>query len=805
MNNTSSRLRLDASELCAASEPSAFAFETTAELQPLEGIIGQDRAVRAVRFGLGMRSFGYNLYVAGSPGTGKKTLIRSLVEEIAAAEETPDDVFYVHNFDRPERPKVISVPAGVACDFREDMARLVETLKEEVPKAFKSEDYEARKNQIVSSFQERRGELLENLQREARERKLTVKLTGAQIFTLPVGEGRELTPEEYESLSESERAEIQRRQKELSETIQQVYREIRGLQQETQDRLKELDRKVALIATGSYLDDLRTDYGDYPRIGAYLEEVQRDIIDNIADFIVSEEGGGEGPRPEAVDPLKRLRVNVIVDNSKQKGAPVIEEIHPTYRNLIGYAEREARMGTLYTDFTMIRAGSMIAANRGYLILDLMDLLMTPLAWDSLKRVLQNRQVDIQDPAEQYGLVVGTLGLRPEPVEIDLKVVVLGTSELYGILYRLDEDFQKLFKIKAEFDTVMKKNDGHLEEYARFVRTLGEKEGLLPFDRHGMAVLLQHSSRMVSDKNRLSLRFSDVADLVRESNYWAGKAGKESVGADEVRRAIDEKVYRSNLLEERVQEMIDEGSILIDTQGEVVGQINGLSVYQIGDYAFGKPTRITAQVSVGNKGIINIEREARLSGSIHDKGVLILGGYLHGKYGQTRPLSLYASICFEQSYSGVEGDSASSTELYAILSRLAGVPLRQSLAVTGSINQRGLIQPIGGVNEKIEGFYETCRAAGLTGDQGVIIPRQNVRNLMLRSEVVNAVGDGRFHVYAVETVDEGIEILTGLPAGEREADGKYPEGTIHGMAQRRLEEMAEIVRRHGGEGDESKSQ
>ncbi len=805
-NTAKSHRRLEASELCASGDPSDISFETTAELEPLEGIIGQDRAVRAVRFGLGMRSFGYNLYVAGSPGTGKKTLIRSLVEEIAATEETPDDVFYVHNFDRPERPKAVSVPAGVASAFRDDMVRLVETLKEEVPKAFKSEDYEARKNLIMQAFQERRGKLLETVQREARERNLAVKLTGSQIVTLPVGDGRELTPEEYESLSKSERDDIQRRQKELSETIQQVYREVRSLQQDTHERLKELDRKVALIATGSYMDDLRTDYEAHPSISAYLEEVQRDIIENISDFISSEEQGvPDNVRPESPDPLKRLRVNVIVDNSRQKGAPVIEETHPTYRNLIGYAEREARMGTLYTDFTMIRAGSILSANRGYLILDVVDLLTTPLAWDSLKRVLQNGQVDIQDPAEQYGLVVGTLGLRPEPVDIDLKVVVLGTSELYGILYRLDEDFQKLFKIKAEFDTVMKKDGGHLTNYARFIRTLGEKEGLRPFDRHGVAVLIEHSSRMVADKNRLTLRFSDVADLIRESSYWAGKAGRESVGGEDVRRAIEEKIYRSNLVEERVQEMIDEGSIMIDTQGGVVGQINGLSVYQIGDYSFGKPTRITAQVSVGNKGIVNIEREARLSGNIHDKGVLILGGYLHGKYGRNHPLSLYASICFEQSYSGVDGDSASSTELYALLSRLSGTPLRQSVAVTGSINQRGVIQPIGGVNEKIEGFFQACGAVGLTGEQGVIIPHQNVRNLMLRHEVVEAVREGKFHVYPIETVDEGIEILTGLTAGERQADGSYPEGTIHGLVQRRLDEMAEIVRRQGGDGNRSGSE
>jgi lon-related putative ATP-dependent protease len=568
------------------------------------------------------------------------------------------------------------------------------------------------------------------------------------------------------------------------------------LQDETQENLKELDRKVALIATGYYLEKLRHDFGEHEEILEYLGEMQRDVISNISNFLEPEEEGAGDSSADGDTALKRYKINVIVDNSRQEGAPVITETHPTYRNLIGYAEREARMGTLFTDFTLIRAGSVLMANRGYLILDLVDLLSTPMAWDSLKRVLQDGEAKIQDPDEQSG-GVGTLGLRPEPVEVDLKVIVLGSSELYSLLYAHDEDFRKLFKIKAEFDTVMKKNDHHLLQYARFVKTLCDKEGLKHFDREAVAALVEHSSRMVSDKKRLSLRFSDVADLIRESNYWADQRSKSVVGREDVKKAIDEKNFRSGLYEERIQEMIDEGTILIEAVGHAVGQINGLSVYQVGDHSFGKPTRLTAQVGVGDKGVVNIEREARMSGRIHDKGVLILSGYLHGKYGQNQPLSLFASICFEQSYSGVDGDSASSTELYAILSSLVEIPLKQFIAVTGSINQKGVIQPIGGANEKIEGFFDTCKANGLTGEQGVIIPHQNVQNLMLKQEIIQAVEDGEFHIYPIRTVDEGIEILTDLKAGELQEDGTYSPGSVHDLVQKRLDEMAEVVLRRGG--------
>lgn len=790
--------KLKSSELRFLCDPCELGFETTDQLEPLEQIIGQQRAVRAVDLGLGMRSFGYNIYVAGSPGTGKKTLIRSLVEKIASRQDVPPDIFYVHNFDDPDHPRVILVPAGTACKFKRDMTRLLDTLKEEIPKAFKSEDYESRRNAILQTFQMERAKRIDSLQKRAREMNLAVKTSGAQILTVPLIDGKEVTPEEFEELPEQQQQELRKKQKNLSEIIQETYREIRRLQQETQEKVRELDQFVALIATGHFLDELRDKYASYSRIIHYLDSVQEDLVDQVDNFLKSTEKKPESELPPGMknnrtEPLRRYSVNVVVDNSRQQGAPVVSESNPNYRNLIGFMEREARMGTLYTDFTMIRSGSILKANGGYLIMDLVDLLLTPLAWEALKRAIQDSQVHIQDPLEQHGMIA-TAGLRPEPVPVDLKVIILGSSELYHLLYNADEDFQKLFKVRADFDTIMKRDESHTEQYARFVHTLCEKEKLRHFDCQAVATLIEHSSRMVSDKTRLTLRFSDMADLIRESNYWASKNGDTYVRKGDVQQAIAEKKFRSNLAEERLQQMIDEQSILLQISGTAVGQLNGLSVFQVGDYAFGKPTRLTAEVSAGEQGVVNIEREARLSGRIHDKGVLILSGYLHGMYGRSIPLSLNASICFEQSYTSVDGDSASSAELFAILSSLSGLPLRQSLAVTGSMNQKGMVQPIGGVNEKIEGFFQTCRAQELNGEQGVIIPRQNVQNLMLSQEVIEAVEAEQFHIFAIETVDEGIEILTSRPAGKRQPDGTFPEGTVHRMVLEKLREMYEIIQR-----------
>jgi lon-related putative ATP-dependent protease len=799
--NKTHALELHPRDLRYTCDPKTLGFQSTEELEPLDQVIGQDRAVRSIDFGLTIRSFGYNIYAAGVPGTGKKSLIKSFVDRIARAQPAPPDTFYVHNFSEPDYPCALRAAPGVGTQFKRDMDHLIGTLKEELPKAFQGEDYEKRKARIVEDFQRERQSFIEAVQAEARKNDMVIKGTDTQVMTIPLVKGEEVSPEAFEKLAPKVQEDIRRRQKNLGVSINNAYREIRQLQQSAQEKVRELDRRVALSVEGHLLAELRAKYKSNKGIINYLKAVEEDVLEHLPEFLQPD---GEA----AADPLKivsasaksdlrgadRYRVNVIVDNSRLTGAPVVVESNPSYKNLIGTLEREARMGTLYTDFTMIRAGSVLHANGGFLILDITDVLMSPFAWEALKRVLQNKEVKIEDVAEQFGFMA-TAGLRPQAVQVDLKVIVSGSAELYHLLYYGDEDFQKIFKIKADFDVMAPNTEEQIKMYARYISRICREEGLKHFDSQAVAELIGHSARMVSDQRRLTLRFSDVADLVRESSYWASQNGNRLVRKKDVQKMLEERVYRSNLLEERIQEMINERSILIETSGEAVGQINGLSVYQIGNYSFGKPTRITARVSIGDQGVVNIEREAKLSGSIHDKGVLILSGYLHGRYAQKLPLALNASICFEQSYSGVEGDSASSTELYAVLSSLSGIPLKQSIAVTGSVDQMGTVQPIGGVNEKIEGFFETCRAVGLTGEQGVMIPRQNVENLMLKQPVIDAVKRGEFHIFAVETIDQGLEILTGRKAGQTRADGTYPEGSIHGAVQDRLQAMAESARRN----------
>jgi lon-related putative ATP-dependent protease len=780
-------------------DPNSLGFKTTEELEPLDQVIGQDRAVRSIDFGLTIRSFGYNIYAAGVPGTGKKSLIKMFVDRIARKREVPPDIFYVNNFSEPDHPRAIKAPAGLGAQLKRDMEAFVGTLKEELPKAFQGEDYEKRKTRVFEEFQRDRQSAIEAVQSEARKNEMVIKGGDTQVLAVPLINGEEMPSETFDQLPARVQENIRRRQKNLSTSLSAAYREIRSLQQRAQDKLRELDRRVALSVEGHLLNDLRSKYKGHKGIIDYLKAVEEDVLEHLPEFMKPEvEAPAQAPlktAPAATGGptgLDRYRVNVIVDNSKQVGAPVVLESNPNCKNLIGSLEREVRLGTLYTDYTMIRAGSVLAANGGFLILDIADVLMAPFAWEALKRVLSNREVKIEDMSEQYGFMA-TAGLRPQGVDVDLKVIVSGSAELFHALYYYDEDFQKIFKIKADFDILTKKDTDHIRLYARYIARICREEGLKHFDRQAVAELIEHSARMVSEKDRLTLRFSEVADLIRESNYWASQNGNRHVKREHVRKAIEEKIYRSNLLEERIQEMIDDGSILIRTDGESIGQVNALSVFETGSHAFGKPTRITARVSAGDKGVVNIEREVELSGSIHDKGVLILSGYLNGKYGQEAPLALNASICFEQSYSGVEGDSASSTELYAIISSLAGVPIKQSIAVTGSVDQLGRIQPVGGVNEKIEGFFQTCKAAGLTGRQGVMIPEQNVKSLMLDNEVVEAVRQGGFHIWAIGAIDQGLELLTGIPAGEARPDGTYPSGTIHQKAQKRLKQMADRVK------------
>ena len=778
-------------------DPNQFKFETTEEVPPLQGMVGQDRGVSAVKFAFDIKTHGFNMFVAGPTGTGRNSTVRAFVTEQAKTEPVPEDLCYVHNFKDADNPNAIILPAGMGCGLVKDMDALVETAKREIPRAFESENYEKRRNDILDEVQQERNRMLTDLQHRAEEMGLAIEMTTVGIATIPMVHGKPLSREDFEKRPDSLKKEIEERSHQLQGLIQQVLARGRKLEKEANERIEQLDREVALFAVGHLLDELRDRYKKFDEVVDYLQQVQDDMMDSLRDFKAAEKPKVEIPGLEeliAGPSFDRYRVNLIVDNEQQEGAPVVVENNPTYYNLIGRVDFKARLGALTTDFSMIKSGAMHKANGGYLILQAMDVLINPMSWDALKRAIRSSEVRIENIAEHYGLIP-TSTLKPEPIPVKVKVVLIGNPLIYHLLYALDEDFRKLFKVKADFDTEMSRSDEHVEKYAQFIASRVRDAELKQFHKSGVAKIIEYGSRLIQDKEKLSTRFIEIADIVSEASYWASRNGNKYVMAEDVQKAIDEKVFRSNLIERKIQELIEEGVIMIDTDGEKIGQVNGLSVYTIGDYMFGRPSRITARTYIGKTGVENIERETKMSGPIHNKGVLILAGYLSGKYADDKPLPLGASLTFEQLYEGVEGDSASSTELYALLSSLADLPAKQSIAVTGSVNQRGEIQPIGGAIQKIEGFYEVCKALGLTGDQGVIIPHQNVRHLMLKDEVVDAVRDGKFHVWPIKTVDEGIEILTGVPAGEKDEQGNYPSDSVHGRANRKLQEFAEKLKEY----------
>jgi len=791
---------LDAKALCQRCDPDQFAFETTAELEDLTEIIGQPRAVEAVRFGVGIEQEGYNIFALGPAGTGKLSLVRQFFEQRAASEPVPPDWCYVNNFEEPHRPRALHLPPGKGTELRQDMADLVEELRTALSTAFESEEYQTRRQVIEEGFNERQQEAFEEIRQLAQERGLTVLRTPAGFVFAPVRDGEVLSPQQLQELPEEERKHLEAGAEALQEELQKVLRQMPRWQREARERGRELNRETTTFAVGSLIDEMRQKYAGFPAIVDYLNAVQQDVMENMRDLLAQEEHpqsaerSGSIPFPvpgSQVGPpsLRRYGVNVLIDHSTSEGAPVITEDNPTYQNLVGRVEHVAQMGALLTDFNLIKPGALHRANGGYLMLDARKVLLQPYAWEGLKRALQSRQVHIESLGQALSLI-STVSLEPEPIPLDVKVALFGDPSLYYLLSALDPDFGELFKVAADFDERMDRNSDNQLLYARLMSSLARKEGLRPLDRTAVARVIEHSARMVGDVEKLSVRMQSVADLLREADYWAGQAGNGVVTAADVQRAIDAQIYRSDRLRERVQEEILRGTILIDTEGEKVGQVNGLSVIQLGGFAFGHPSRITARVRMGKGEVVDIEREVELGGPIHSKGVLILSGFLGARYTTYHPLSLSASLVFEQSYGGVEGDSASSAELYALLSAIAQVPIKQSLAVTGSVNQHGQIQAIGGVNEKIEGFFDVCKARGLTGEQGVLIPASNVNHLMLRQDVVEAVAEGRFYIYPVETVDQGIEILTGLPAGEPDEEGNYPEGTVNGLVQAQLVKMAE---------------
>jgi len=781
--------------LCRRCDPEQFPFETTDDIEDLHEIIGQPRAVEAVQFGIGMEREGYNIFALGPAGTGKYTLVRQALEQRAATEPVPFDWCYVNNFAQPYRPRVLRLPPGTGVKLRRDMEQLVEEVRTALSSAFESEEYRTRRQVIEEEFKERQEQAFNELRQRAQERGLALLRTPVGLVFAPLRDGEVLPPEEFQKLPEEERKRLEAEVEVMQEELQKIIHQMPRWEREMREKVRELDREITNFAVGHLIDELRKKYEELPDVVEYLNAVQQDVIENVRDFLRPEEprqGAPIGPVSHLMTgppTLRRYQVNVLVDHSESKGAPVIYEDNPTYQNLVGRVEHMAQMGALVTDFTLIKPGALHRANGGYLILDARKVLLQPYAWEALKRVLQSRQIRIESLGEMLSLV-STVSLEPEPIPLDVKVALLGDRLLYYLLSSLDPDFGELFKVAADFNEEFDRSDENQMLYARLIATLARKEGLRPFDRGAVARVIEHSSRLAGDAEKLSTRMRNICDLLREADYWAGRSGNGAVTAQDVQRAIDAQIYRSDRVREKLQEEILRGTILIDTEGERVGQVNGLSVIQLGNFAFGRPSRITARVRMGRGEVIDIEREVELGGPIHSKGVLILSGFLGARYAAERPLSLSASLVFEQSYSGVEGDSASLAELYALLSAIAEVPIKQSLAVTGSVNQHGQIQAIGGVNEKIEGFFDVCKGRGLTGEQGVLIPVSNVKHLMLRSDVVEAVAAGQFHIYPIETVDQGIELLTGIPAGERDEEGNYPEGTINYLVEKRLAELAE---------------
>lgn len=782
-----------------------FPFETTDELDIIDfPIVGQERAVSAADFGIKMKKDGYNIYALGPEGTDKRNLLEVLVNKEARNRDIPNDLCYVCNFEEAQKPTAIELPAGEGPRFKEKMDEFAEDLPDVLKNAFESEEYQNRKQSIEEESREEEKEAFEELKKKAEEEGLTIMNTPGGYTFVPLKDGKMMKREEMEELSEEERERLEEKAKEFQQELQQILRRMPEKQRKSRKLQKELDKEFAGYAIKGILDELREEFKEYDQIIRYLKGLREDVLEHVDQIL---NPGGQNPlqqmaqqspedQPASEHPvLWRYTVNVLVNNENLKGAPVVYEDNPTFTNLIGRIEHVSQMGTLTTNFTYIRPGSLHKANGGFLILDAVRILSQPYVWQGLKRAMQSQKIKIETPGDMFGMI-STVSLQPDKVDLDLKVVLVGSRRLYYMLCAYDPDFRNLFKVEVDFDDEAEWNKENQDLYARLLSGLVRKHDLYPLHKSAVGRIIEHTARIADDNQKLTTYIRDVIDLMRESDYWTQEDGEEITRRVHVQKAIDEKIYRSSRVKEHSQEAILRETIFIDTEGSKVGQVNGLSVLMLGNIRFGKPTRITARAKLGSGKVLNIEREVELSGPIHSKGVMILSAFLGARYAQDKPLSLSASLVFEQSYGGVDGDSASSTELYALLSAISEIPLKQSLAVTGSVNQHGMIQPIGGVNEKIEGFYDICKERGLTGEQGVLIPKSNVKNLMLKEEVVKAVEANEFHIYAIETIDEGMELMTGKKMGERDKEGKYPKNSINYLVEQRLDEFASIRKNFG---------
>ncbi|MDA8077900.1 MAG: ATP-binding protein [Nitrospiraceae bacterium] len=783
---------LRSDELYKCCDTKIFGFETTDDIPELTETIGQHRALNAIDFGLNLDSKGFNIYVLGENGTGKTATIKSILARKAAAEAAPQDWCYVYNFRDPDKPLAISLQPGAAVVFHKDMEELIKNLKVEIPKIFESKEYERQKNKILEEFQKQQKEQFSGLEEEAQSKGFSIRKSVSGLMVVPIKKNSEpLTEEEYEALDEQTRTKIDEIGKGLQERLNDVVRDVREGEKTVKNALAKLERDAALSAVGHFMEEVKSKYREHERISTYLSDVTEDILDHLDDFKVQEEQTPPLPfmKMQKTEPtFTRYMVNVLVNNRDTSGAPCVFESNPTYFNLFGRLEYKFQYGVATTDFSMIKAGSLHKANGGYIVVNALDLLRNMFSYEALKRALRNRELKIEDIWEQYR-PISTATLRPEAIPMNVKVILIGVPYIYYLLYGLDDEYRELFKVKADFDSRMDKTEESVHMYASFIASRCKQEKFMPFDRSGVGKIVEYGSRLAEHQDKLSSKFSDISDLIKEAHYWAKKADSRIVSAEHVETALRQRTYRSNRIEERLQDMVVEGTLIIETSGSRVGQINGLAVLDMGDYRFGKPSRITAKTFAGRGGVINIERETKMSGKIHEKAILIISHYIGSTFARKKPISFSASITFEQLYEMIEGDSASCAELYVLLSSLAGVELKQNMAVTGSMDQNGDVQPIGGVNEKIEGFFDLCKIRGLDGTQGVVIPRKNVRHLMVKQEVVDAVKEGKFFIYPIDRVEEGLEIFTGMPAGELREDGAYPEGTVNYLVARRLEELS----------------
>ena len=779
-------------ELKNICNPNTFKFETTDELDGLDSIYGQDRGIKALEFGLSVDAKGYNLYIEGPSGVGKTMYAKKYISKLASKKKTPDDWCYIYNFDIPNEPIAVSLPAGLGKEFKSDMDSFIEDINKDIKSTFKNEDFEKQKALMQSKFEQKRSALLEKLNKESMKSGFEVKATNNGVYMMPVIDGKTIEEEEFNKLDDETKKAFEENSTVVQDHIIEAINQIKVLEKENNKKIDEWQSNIALLTINAHTNPLKQKYKKIKKITTFLDNIKTDILKNMNLFIQdapSSNNTQSNPKQEQPKPWLNYRVNLFIDNSNVEGSPVIMDSNYQYHNLFGKLEYENVYGMLKTDYTMLKPGLLHKANGGYIILQASDLLSNQICYDALKKALLVKEISIENNMEQRSYMV-MISLKPEPIPLNVKVLLLGDASIYHALLALDPEFKKLFKIKAEFEESAPRTDTNMLKLANFVHSFSKKEGMLPLDKGAMAKIVEFASRISDDKEKLSTRFNEIGEVIAEASTWAKVSKKKIVTAEFIDKTLSERIDRIKKYDTKYLEMIKDETLLISTSGFETGVINGLTVMTIGDYTFGKPARITANTYMGKSGVINVERETDMSGPSHSKGVMILSGYLGETFAQDFPLSLTASLCFEQLYNGVDGDSASSTEAYAILSSLSDIPINQSIAVTGSVNQKGFIQPIGGVNEKVEGFYQVCKDRGLNGEHGVIIPIQNVRNLHLSDEVIESVKEGKFHVYAISTLDEGIEILTGVPAGKKNKYGKYPAGTIKYLAYEKLKQYNE---------------